>query len=282
MTATALILVLASAGAHATWNLLFKQAAGGVALVWLSALAAVACYSPVVAVDLALGHGSVDATLVGFAGVSGVIHAVYFLVLQRAYRVGDLSFVYPLSRGAGALLTVVVAIALLGERPSAVGLVGIAIIVGAILVLAWPANGADPRVTLLALATAATIAAYTLWDKQAVDDLDRSPIVFFWALTFVQMLVLGAIVAARRQDVAAVWRRTRRSILAFGFLAPASYILMLFALALSPASYVGPAREVSVLLGALLGGAVLNEQDAAKRTALAGALVAGIVALALG
>ena len=282
MSATALLLVLAAAGAHAGWNLLFKQAAGGVALAWLGCVAAVLCYAPVVVVLLLAGHGSVDGALLGLAAISGLIHAGYFVLLQRAYRVGDLSFVYPLSRGAGALLTVLVAIVALDERPSALALAGIALIVGAILLLAVSGRRSAAAATGYALATAVFIAGYTLWDKGAVDDLDRSPIVYFWFLTFFQMAVLGVLVAVRRSEVAAVWRRTRRSILVFGFIAPASYILMLFALALSPASYVGPAREISVLIGALLGTTVLGEADGLKRAVAATAMVAGVVALAAG
>ena len=36
MTPVALVLVLAAAAAHATWNLLVKRAGGGAAFVWLS------------------------------------------------------------------------------------------------------------------------------------------------------------------------------------------------------------------------------------------------------
>ena len=50
---------------------------------------------------------------------SGVLHALYFVLLQRGYAAGDLSLVYPLARGTGPLLSGAAAIVFLGERPSA-------------------------------------------------------------------------------------------------------------------------------------------------------------------
>ena len=99
---------------------------------------------------------------------SGVIHAVYFAFLQRGYRDGDLSLVYPLARGTGPLLATIAAILLLGERPGAVALAGGALVVAAILSLAAPAVRARAPGSGWALATGVTIAAYTLWDKHAV------------------------------------------------------------------------------------------------------------------
>ena len=63
---------------------------------------------------------------------SGVLHSIYFVLLQRGYAAGDLSLVYPLARGTGPLLSGAAAIAFLGERPSALALAGALIIVAAV------------------------------------------------------------------------------------------------------------------------------------------------------
>ncbi len=61
-----------------------------------------------------------------------------------------------------------------------------------------------------------------------------------------------------------------------------AYVLVLYALERAPVSYVAPAREVSIVVGAALGVGVLSEADGARRLAAAGAIVAGLAALALG
>ncbi|GAA5202696.1 hypothetical protein [Microbacterium jejuense] len=130
------------------------------------------------------GDGSVD--LRGFAlgiAVSAALHVFYMLVLQRGYAVGNLSTVYATARGSGPLLTVIVAVAVLGERPSPIALVGIAaILVGVIGIgfvdrnggAAQARRGVDPAI-VFGLLTGAAIAAYTLWDAHALRAWHISP-----------------------------------------------------------------------------------------------------------
>src|SRR3954468_18468086 len=67
---------------------------------------------------------------------SGMVHTIYFLLLDRAYRSGgDLSIVYPLARATGPLLTIIVAVLILGERPGATAVVGALLIGASALVL---------------------------------------------------------------------------------------------------------------------------------------------------
>lgn len=65
-------------------------------------------------------------------------------------------------------------------------------------------------------------------------------------------------------------------------LSPLSYILMLFAMRAGELSHVAPAREVSILIGAWLGGRVLGESRRWRRLVAAGAFAAGVVALTVG
>jgi drug/metabolite transporter (DMT)-like permease len=63
-------------------------------------------------------------------------------------------------------------------------------------------------------------------------------------------------------------------------LSPLSYVLVLFALRLAPVSLVAPAREVSIVIGALLGSIVLGEQAGGRRVPAAIGVVGGIALLA--
>jgi hypothetical protein len=59
-------------------------------------------------------------------------------------------------------------------------------------------------------------------------------------------------------------------------------VLVLIALTVTPVSYVAPTREIGILVGALMGSRWLAEGDASRRLAGAGAMVVGVVALAVG
>lgn len=286
MTPAALALVLSSAIFHAGWNLLAKRAGGGVAFVWLGAVVGTVLYAPLALTQLAAGRETLDGLALAFVAGSGLIHAGYFVALQRGYRDGDLSLVYPLARGLGPLLATAAAIALLGERPTALALGGAALIVAAILSLAPSpralAASAVRRSTLYAVLTGVLIAAYTLWDKQAVGVLGLAPIVYYWGAELSRTALLTPLVLVRSEAIGAVWREHRREALGVGVLSPLSYILVLYALSTSPVSYVAPAREVGVVLGALAGVTVLGEPDPKRRLGAAAAIVAGIACLALG
>jgi uncharacterized membrane protein len=53
-------------------------------------------------------------------------------------------------------------------------------------------------------------------------------------------------------------------------------------LTFSPVSYIAPAREVSILFGALFGAQFLKEGDRKRRLAAASVMVAGVCLLAAG
>jgi uncharacterized membrane protein len=278
-------LVLVAAGAHATWNYLAKTAGGGAGFAWLCATCEAVLMTAVGGAVLLAGQRPELGTALLFMVVSGSLHAVYFVLLQRAYRDGDLSLVYPLARGTGPLLAAVVAIAALGEHPSLLALVGAAAIVLAVISLADPRSLMSERhadeAVFYALLTGVCIAGYTLWDKQAVDAHHLSPILYFWGGSLSRAALLAPIAARRRAATRRTWELHRDKAIGVAVLSSIAYVLVLYALQLAPVSYVAPAREVSVLIGAALGVQLLSERNARRRMACAGAIVVGIAALAV-
>lgn len=287
MSLLSLALVLGAAVCHATWNLLAKRAGDTVAFTWLFAALAVALYLPLGAtVALATGF-ALSGHALGLMLVSGVLQVAYFLLLTRAYRTGDLSLVYPLARGTGPAVVVVAALFLYGERPSALALAGVGGIIAGVLVMTAPgrgslAAGAGPAIGF-ALATGCCIAGYTLWDKGAVADVN--PVVYYYGVTLCIALLslpLALGTATRRRRALVELRCRCWPLLGVAALSPLSYVLVLVALKLSPVSYVAPAREISIVLGAAFGARLLREEHARRRLTGAAAIVAGVLALALG
>jgi len=217
---------------------------------------------------------------------SAVLHLVYFLLLGQGYRLGDLSLVYSLARGVGPMLSTLAAVLLLGEHPTSLALGGAALIGLGVFVLAGDprrlhGSAARPSV-VFALLTGVVIAAYTLWDKQAVSAVGIPPVLYFYLFTLARAAMLTPYALARRDVVRLEWRLHRRHALGIAVLSPLSYILVLYALSVSPVSYVAPAREIGILLGAAMGSRWLAEGDAKRRLAGAAAMVGGVIALAVG
>lgn len=288
MTGLALGLVLLSALCHASWNFLLKKSGGGSGLITAASIASLAIYAPVVAASLWWQGYDLQPIHVGLMLGSGLVHTAYFLLLDRAYRSGgDLSIVYPLARATGPLLTVAVAILVLGERPGPVALGGAVLIgISALLLtgnpFAWHRSEARKAVGF-ALLTGFTIAVYTIWDKASVAAWLIPPLLYDWGTNVFRVLVLVPYTRRRAPgSIGLAWRERRGAVMLIGLLAPLGYILVLFAMVFTPVSLVAPAREVSILFAALMGAHFLREGDLGRRVVAAAGMALGIAGLALG
>jgi drug/metabolite transporter (DMT)-like permease len=286
MTGLAIALVIGAALVHASWNYLLKKSGGGIVFVWTFAALSVVFYAPLAVAAVWMQGFTFSAAAFGFIFASAVLHTAYYLLLDRGYRHGDLSVVYPLARATGPFLTILIAIALLGERPGSIALAGAALVIGGAFFLAGnPSKLRESgalRGVAFALLTGCMIAAYTVVDKQAVSVVLIPPILQDWGANLGRVIVMSPLALRRRKEIGAVWLRHRRVIVLVALLCPLSYILVLTAMVFTPVSYVAPAREVSILFGALMGTQLLQEGDVRRRLVAAAAMALGVVALALG
>jgi drug/metabolite transporter (DMT)-like permease len=293
MPLSALALVVLAGFIHACWNIAAKKAGGDVRFVAFTSVVLMVFWAPV---GLWVGWQQVPAWgWLEWALVlaSALLHIVYFIVLLRGYRQADLTVVYPLARGSGPLLSSMVAIFFLGEQISALGLLGILGVVGGVFLIAggpglWKA-AQDPQQQARVRTgifyggiTGLFIASYTVVDGYAVKVALMSPILVDYFGNLVRLVFLTPTLLRDRQAVWALWLQQRRYALIVGIFSPVSYVLVLYALQVAPLSHVAPAREVSMLFAALLGGHLLGEKDRGLRIAGAALIAAGVMALGLG
>lgn len=287
MNGTALGLVLTAAFLHAAWNFAAKRVrSGGTTFVWAYYTVGSLALLPGLVIALATGHAQFEWTWLVAGLVTAVLHIGYALVLQRGYDVAALSVVYPVARGVGPLLSIVLAVLLFRERPGLLGLIGGVLIVGGVLVISSGGRGSATRGAVKAgvfygVATGTTIAAYTLWDAYSVTDLAVPPLIYFGLASFMQSLLLTPRVLSDRGRLQLLWQEYRREVLVVGLLSPVAYLLVLYAMRLAPVSLVAPAREVSIVLSGLAAWLVLGEANAVRRLAGSTVVLAGIIAIAL-
>lgn len=284
MSAAAIALILAAAVIHATWNLLAKRLPGGAEAVWLFTAVAVAVYTPVVTV-LVIGSGYRPHGVAWlFIAGTGVLQAVYFITLRRGYAVGDLSIVYPLARGTGPLVAMMLAVVLIGERPTAVTIAGAVTISLGSLLLATPARRSDGARGAVAygLATGGIIGCYTVWDGYAVADLGVPALALAWAADVGRLLWLTPLATGRVASMRCLWSAYRREVMGIGVLSTGSYAMVLLAMDVAPISSIAPAREVSIVIGTLAGMILLGEPGGARRLGAALVITAGVGLIAVG
>lgn len=277
------LLVGGAALAHATWNIAIKRAGtSGAGFLWLTFLVGSTVFAPFGIASLR----DVDlARWLPLILVSGALQVVYFLLLQRAYRLGDVSVVYPLARGTGPLLAVLLAIVILGERPAPIALVGAGVVIAGVVLIGFAGGRAAASVNragvVYGLLVGVVIAAYTLWDASAVTVGEMPPVGLYWGSVLVQLLLLATPALRRSRGTLSIGRRHWLAVLTVGVLSPLAYIMILLAMQLAPVSIVAPAREVSVVLVGLAGWLIFKEPSPVQRLVGAGVVLAGVALLAL-
>ncbi len=292
VSTTSLLLVLISVGTHAYWNFLLKRAGGGQLFVGLSKIAEVVLLAPLFLVIGAPDAAAHFQLLWPLAIVGALLTLTNYAMLAIAYERGDLSLVYPISRGAVLLFLPVLGFFAFRERIDGAGWVALLAILAGIIVLQLPAldwtsvAGLGRRVSRSAASGHAMLAAlaaagYTVWDKRAVGRLPA--FTYFYSYTVLVGLAYAMYIARRydRVAIAREWKMHRAAILQVGLLNTITYLLVLVALRTGVSSYVVALRQLSVAVGALLGWRLLGEQlGLPKRIGIA-LLVGGSVLVAL-
>ncbi len=293
MSLTALALIVLAGLIHACWNIAAKKAGGDARFAFFSAFLMMLVWAPLgwwVGRDVVPGWGRVEWLLVL---ASGVLHVFYYVILLRGYRKSDLTVVYPMARGTGPLLSSLVAITLLGEQISALGVAGIAGVVGGVFLIAGGPGllraAHDPvarkrvhKGMAYGVVTGVFIASYTVVDGYAVKVVLMSPILVDYMGNFVRVALLAPSVLRDLPTAGQLWQSQWRYALLVAVVSPVAYVLVLFAMQQAPLSHVAPAREVSMLFAALIGGQLLGEGDRVARLLGAMLIAAGVMALALG
>lgn len=290
MSHSAFLLVILAGLIHALWNIAAKKAGGDVRFAGFTSIIMMLVWAPVgiyFGWDVVPTWGRVEWS---FIAASGVLHVLYFITLLRGYRKADLTVVYPLARGFGPLLSSAAAILFLGEKISLVGTLGIIAVVGGVFLIAggpklWrsmhdKAQQARVRKGIFyGLLTGVFIASYTVLDGYAVKIILISPILIDYFGNFIRIALLMPALLRNTLATRASWKLEWKYALIVGTISPISYVLVLYAMQEAPLSHVAPAREVSMLFAALIGGHLLGEGDRWQRIIGALCIAAGVIAL---
>lgn len=291
MSGLELGMVLLSALLHAAWNLFAKGSRDPMSFSLVLAVVPALLLLPLLPfVDLA----QVPSAVWGLLCVTGICHGLYFLFLTMGYERGDLSLVYPISRSAPAFVTLA-AVPLLGEAVSAVGALGIGIVVVSMWLVQTDGHVrwrgfVEPGTRHAYLALVATV-GFSLIDKRAMRLLSAAPwssaipkaILYYFLLCAAAAIVfVPAALRLLRPGAfrSVVTQEAGRSLVSVA-VSFASYALILEALRSAPVSYVTATRQTSVLFAVALGIVLLHERPTRSRLLGAVGTVAGVALITL-
>jgi drug/metabolite transporter (DMT)-like permease len=271
LTPFSIALVLLAAFLHASWNALLRGSADrGQSMAIMSATLGIAGL-----VLLAIAGLPAPASRV-YVVASGVLHWIYVALLVVTYRSGDLGETYPVARGSSPALVALGASLFAGEWMDLLGSVGIGLVCAGIFMLAVARGRLHAMNLPWALATGATIAAYTVIDGIGVRASGNwiaytaAIFAFFIAapLWFLAKQGIGFFKASANEVLKAVGG---------GLISIAAYGAIIWAMQASPMGAVSALRETSVVFAALLGAAFLGERLTAQRIVACCIIAAGAV-----
>ncbi|HET6866537.1 MAG TPA: EamA family transporter [Solirubrobacteraceae bacterium] len=274
MPVSALLLALAAAVVHATWNLLLSgtedtHSASAVALV----------VGSLVFLPVAIIAWRFSSSAVPYVAASSALELIYLVLLATAYSVAAMGFVYPIARGSAPVLVLIAGAIVTGAQVSGLAALGVVLVAAGIVLVRGVRRAGRPRDLALALSVGVCIAGYTLVDKHGI--VHANPIAYlevvFGLTAIAYVLGVGRIRGTANLRAAVNWKTVLAGVGFFG-----AYALTLAALRLAPAASVAAVRESSVVIAAAalaIGG---REEMGPTRFAGAVAVVAGIALISLG
>lgn len=302
MATLAIVLLLVSAGIHATWNFLGKRQDPTPSFMLAANTLGTLALAPLI-VFLWGSLAAFSAPVWGLLALTGLAQAVYYVGLAGAYRTGDLSLAYPLVRAVPVLLVMLLTLLLeQGSPPSQQAVAGMVLIVIGCLILPLQSfaqfHWRQYRSMAVALALLAALGTvgYSILDDRALRLLrdgggltgENLAVTLVYAVVagISASLWLGAFVALRREDRAQFRRLTRadlRQAFLVGLFIFVGYALVLVALALTPnVGYAVAFRQLSIPLGAVLAIVLLKEPAYRPRLLGVGMVFVGLVLVATG
>ncbi len=282
MPIPAILLLLVSAVLHTSWNLLIKQSEDKYIVTWW-----MVTIGGIFALVALFFTGLPPRAMWPFALVSICVEAAYFVTLSYAYHDNDFSLIYPVARGSAPAFLALWSFLFLHEKLTGGGMLGLAFIIGGLLVIGIHTLR-QAHVTHLhfkgaavAVFIALLISIYTTIDGAAVQNGFALPYVMSM-FAFVPIPITPFIFREYK------WARIKMALVKqpirvplAGVLGVLAYLMAVFAFSIAPVSYAGAVREVSVVLGALAGWWFLKEKMGGVRLLGAIVIFAGIVVIAV-
>jgi drug/metabolite transporter (DMT)-like permease len=217
-------------------------------------------------------------------GASALLGTGYMLFLNWAYRIGDLSHVYPFARGIAPLIVAIVSAAFLGEHLSHTGQIAVGLIALGIASLALTRGAAgfrEPRLMVLSVIAGGFVGAYTITDALGARSAGSPNAYMVWVTLLYAVLVAGSFWLLQRGKSAHVAERSWRTGVIAGLMSYGSSWLVIWALTLAPMALVSALRETSIVFAVVIGVIFLHERLSLMRLASIAATLIGTTVLKL-
>ncbi len=268
------VAVLFAAFLHAAWNAIVKSGTNKLqGMVLLSFAHAIIGLAMIIAFPLP------DRASLIWLAVSVVLHLIYKTFLTLAYQKGDLSRVYPISRGTAPVMVLIISLLFLNDEFNKWQIAGVVLVGFGILMMARGVFSHGERRDLLpyALVAAMGTAGYTLADGIGAR-VSLHPSAFVgWVFVLDAVLFTSWALAFKGTKVLPREPRVWALGLIAGSASVAAYWIAVWAMTVAPIALIATLRETSVLFAVLIGIVFLKEKSDRGKVFAAMVIVSGVV-----
>lgn len=220
---------------------------------------------------------------------AAIPHTTYKIAIAKAYDVGDMTRIYPISRGLSIVLVTVSSVFLLKEDISSLGLLGISAIAVGVFCLSVKESGDVLNLSLkaifLCVIAGFSVALYSLLDAIGVrvseNEITLDSIATFsaWLFIFDGIGMMLFMFWYRGADAFKSLPQTGIRGIVAGCIAFACFWIAIWAFAYAPVAVVAALRETSVLFSLVLGKVILSETVTPRRIVFAALVLGGVTML---
>jgi uncharacterized membrane protein len=268
-------LIVFAAMMHSGWNFFTKKSeANKIAILWFGWLVAGIIMLPITLIQTDLSQ--FQTSWIPYMILTAIFHAGYLYSLGRSYSIGEMSLIYPISRGIGIFITICVMLMFGIEELSAQGLLGVIfLILGIISVALKRFRDLEKRAAMkLAVRVGIFVSLYSITDKLSLAVIP--PLFYITTMFLSTALIMWPVIKYRiKGDMYSVIMHHKTYSASIGLVSFFTYFLILLAMRDSLASYVVALREVSIVFGSVLGMWLLREESNKRK-------ILGIISIVIG
>lgn len=274
MSLTVFFAVLLAALIHASWNAVIKgggdKVQGMLVLTFGHAL---------MGIGIAAVLGVPDRAAWGWLAASVLIHAAYQSFLALAYSHGDLSRVYPISRGSAPLMVLIYGVFFLPDTVATAEYAGVILLGAGIFLMARGvfSSGESRRLLPFAFAAALATAGYTIADGQGARAAGDASVYIAWLFILSAFAFTPVCFALRGRDALRIPAKIWKTGMVAGVASTFAYWIAVWGMTQAPIALVAALRETSILFAVLIGVVFFRERFDRQKMIAAALIVGGVV-----
>lgn len=282
MSTVVFLMVIIAAFAHAIWNYFSKKVNGDFTIFWYGCSFAIIIL--LIYTIFSIITTGFDYRAIPYILISIISHAIYYLAFLYTYSRGDISSAYPIARGTGVAGTALVSYFVLGISITPIATTGIIAVVSGIVFIGSSRSGSnrmDIKTFLASLLAGICIFIYSIADSIGVQY--ANPIVYICLVDLFAFSLLAK--KANKNGISKSFSYAKKYLkeaIIIGTGSMGTYIIILFAMRMSEASYIVAMREFSVVIASILGFIFFKEKPTAFKIAGIALITAGLFIIKAG